>query len=191
MHKYNQAIEREGCVKKERWCKERKREDGTRTNESDEGKLVTCKIWWIILPFESQRLNGWNFILKAIYHFWHDSSEALAQSNPSKKKQQGGKKCGKHSKWSNIFQCAFLLDYHWRSVLMYLLTINNNKSDRKISNRKNVDSTSMKHENNHDDDNNTAYRFIIKFIDWHFRMSGKHDWISIKSASEPHSYHFA
>lgn len=56
---------------------------------------------------------------------------------------------------------------------LYLLTINI-KSVRKISNQKKyVDSTTMEHTNNVD--NNTAYHFIIRFIDWHFRMKGKHD----------------
>lgn len=90
-------------------------------SESDEGKLVTYKIWWIIF-FElvgissTRTSNIWNFILKAIYHFW------LWQANGYDEERNGTHtRKKKHRKWSKWFQYAFFSDYHLMAVFCYRL----------------------------------------------------------------------
>lgn len=99
-------------------------------SENDEGKLVTYKIWWIIF-FElvgissTRTSNIWNFILKAIYHFW------LWQANGYDEERNGTHTRKKTSEMIKMISICFLFRLSFDGRV--LLPINKG-SDRKISN---------------------------------------------------------
>lgn len=121
----------------------------------------------------------WNFILKAIYHFWlcTNLSYANTERNPTLKWE-----------WSHIFRCVFFFFswefFQWWPIIWFVCYLSHKWQKMIVENelRKIIFSFEKRSETMTTECTST-YRFIIPKIDWHLRMNSKHDYISIDSCA--------